>query len=63
MILIAAKNMLKLLQNYDLQLSLDAVHVATWSRWPLHACGIADENHNFHPVAHVFASSKTTVSC
>ena len=60
--LIATKNVLKLLQNNNVQLSLDTTHGLTWNRWPLHACGVVDVNHHFHPVACVFTSNETTMS-
>ena len=53
-ILIATKNMLKLLKNNNLQLSLGATHGATWNRWTLHARGVVGVHHYFHPVACVF---------
>ena len=62
MIVIEAKSMLKLIQNNDLQLSLDATHGTTWNRCLLHVCSVIDERHHFHPAACVFASSETKMS-
>ena len=62
LISIAAKNMLKLLKNDNIQLSLGATYGAAWSRWILHVCGIVGAHHRFHPAACVFASNETTMS-
>ena len=62
MILIAVKNMLKLLQNENIQLRSDATHGTTCNRWPLHACGVIDKHHHFHTAVHAFASSETLVT-
>ena len=62
MILITTKNILKLLKNDNLQLSLDATHNKTWNLWPLHARGVVDVYHHFHHVAYIFTSSEATMS-
>ena len=63
MILIVAKSMLKLLQNNNIQLSLEKIRSAAWNRWLLHMRSVVESRDQFHLVACVFASSETTSSC
>ena len=62
-VLIAAKSMLKILQNNNLKSILDTTHSATQNLWPLHVHDVANARHHCFLVAHVFTSSETTMSC